>query len=78
MLETNVIDILSVSGVCRVILSLYIFISTSISHLSTNRKLSMANMNMMDVELPSIDIDYDYMLELLITGEFKEHVRGEH
>ena len=38
----------------------------------------MANMNMMDVELPSIDIDYDYMLELLITGEFKEHVRGEH
>lgn len=32
---------------------------------------------MMDIEVPSIDINYDYMLELLITGEYKERLKGE-
>ncbi|XP_067945192.1 serine-rich adhesin for platelets-like [Watersipora subatra] len=30
---------------------------------------------MMDIEVPSIDINYDYMLELLITGEYKERLK---
>lgn len=30
----------------------------------------------MDVEIPDINIDYDYAVDLLISGEFKHHVKG--
>lgn len=31
----------------------------------------------MDVDLPDVDINYDYAIELLITGEVKDKFKGE-